>query len=203
MGWFASLGVMMLVMFGLNGWVQNMVMSWTGWTALWVTGLVGTFAIGVDSARNLRRFGYFAIGRPRFFFELSRGTLALAFLLCVPALSIALLLPNIQVLGLQFITIRKLVVVLVSLFGSMAVLGYLTSFLTGRRRHGRAYECTSWFFCVFGGMMMITFGYIAIPDPARGLLLSVPGILVCCAGSLLLGCGIYAEVVRAARDGKA
>jgi hypothetical protein len=199
MGWFAWFGIMMPVMFGLNGWVQNLVLAWAGWLTLWISGLVGTAAIGYDSARNLRRFGFFAIGRPRFFFELSRAILAVAFLLWAPSLTFAFLLPNINVPGVNFINIRQLVIVLAASFCIMAALGYLTSFLTGRRRHGRAYECASWFFCVFGGIAMVTDGYIAMPDPPRGLLPAIPGILTCCTGLVLLSCGVFAEAMRAKR----
>lgn len=199
MGWFAWFGVMMPVMFGINGWLQNIVLAWAGWLTLWLTGLVGTAAIGYESVRNIRRFGFLAIGRPRFYFELSRATLAVAFLLWAPALTFALLLPNVNVPGVNFLHTRQLLGSLAALFCLMAVCGYLTSFLTGRRRHGRAYECASWFFCVFGGMAMVTFGYIAIPDPPQGLAPAMPGILSCCTGILLLSCGICAEAMRAKR----
>lgn len=197
MGWFAWFGLMMPVMFGLNGWLQNIVLSWAGWLMLWITGFVGTAAIGYDSVRNLRRFGASALGRPRFFFELSRVTLALAFLLWAPALTFELLFPNINLPGANFVSVRQFVIVLSAVFCLTAAGGYLTSFLTGRRCHGRAYECTSWFFCVGGGIAMVTLGYMAIPDPPRGLWPLLPGILACCAGIALLGCGIFAEVKRA------
>jgi hypothetical protein len=199
MGWFAWFGVMTPVMFGLNGWVQNFVLAWSGWMTLWISGLIGTAAIGYDSVRNLRRFRFFAIGRPRFFFELSRLILAVAFLLWAPSLTFALLLPNINVPRVNFVSIRQFVIVLAALFCLMAVLGYLTSILTGRRRNGRAHECASWFFCVFGGIAMVTFGYVAIPDPSQGLLPAIPGILTCCTGLVLLSCGVFAEAKRAKR----
>ncbi|MCC9603344.1 hypothetical protein LOC67_22570 [Stieleria sp. JC731] len=199
MAWFAWFGVMMPVMFGLNGWMQNFVMAWTGLLTIWITGLVGTAAIGYDSMRNIRRFGFVAIGRPRFYFELSRATLAVAFLLWAPALTWALLIPNLNVPGGNFIHTRHLVAVLAVLFCMMAACGYLTSFLTGRRRKGRAYECASWFFCVFGGIALVTFGFIAIPDPPRGLWPAIPGAMACVTGALLLACGIFAEAMRAKR----
>ncbi|WP_146678756.1 ABC transporter ATP-binding protein [Pirellula sp. SH-Sr6A] len=139
------------------------------------------------------------MGRPRFFFELSRAILALAFLIWAPSLTFALVLPNINVPGVNFAIIRQLVLVLAAMFCLTAVLGYLTSFLTGRRRHGRAYECTSWFFCVFGGIAMVTFGYIAIPDPPRGLLPAIPGVMTCCTGLALLSSGVLEEAMRAMR----
>lgn len=199
MGWFAWFGVMLPVMFGINGWMQNVVLAWAGWGTLWITGLLGTAAIGYDSVRNIRRFGLHAIGRPRFFFELSRATIAVAFLLWAPALTFALLLPNINVPGANFIDIRQLVTTLVVLFCLAAICGYLTSYLTGRRLRGRAYECTSWFFCVLGGLAIVSFGYIAIPDPPRGLGPAIPGVLACGFGILLLSCGILAETMRAKR----
>ncbi len=196
MGWFAWFGVMMPVMFGLNGWLQNFVMAWGGWLTLWITGLVGTAAIGYESARNIRRFGPNAMGRPRFFFELSRATVALVFLLWAPALTFALLLPKANVPGINFIDTRQLEVFLAASFCVTAACGYLMSFLTGRRCHGRAYECTSWFFCIGGGIALITFGY----DPPRGQWRPTPlGTLICLVGIVLLSCGIIAEVRRAQR----
>lgn len=199
MGWFAWFGIMTPVIFGLNGWVQNLVLAWSCWLTLWISGFVGTVAIGYDSLRNLRRLGFFAMGRPRFFFELSRAILALAFSIWAPSLTFALALPNINVPGVSFVNVRQLVMVLAAMFCLAAVLGYLTSFLTGRSRHGRAYECTSWFFGVFGGITMVTFGYIAIPDPPRGLLPAIPGVMTCCTGLVLLSCGVLAEAMRERR----
>ncbi|PAY19211.1 hypothetical protein CKO51_12710 [Rhodopirellula sp. SM50] len=200
MGWFAWFGVMMPVLFELNGWVQNVVMAWAGWLTLWITGCVGTAFIGYDAARNIRRFGCFAIARPRFFFELSRLMVAVAFLLWAPALTFALLLPKINIPLPDVVNIRHLVIVLSVLFCVTAVCGYVTSFLTRRPRCGRAYECTSWFFCIGGGIAMVTFGYTAIPDPPRGIWPAIPGALACCIGMLLLTCGVLSEAMRAERS---
>ena len=52
MGWFAWFGVMMAVMFGRNGWLQNIVLTWAGWSTLWIMGLVGTAAIGYHLATS-------------------------------------------------------------------------------------------------------------------------------------------------------
>jgi hypothetical protein len=197
MVWFSWFGVMMPVMFGLNGWLQNIVMAFAGLLTLWITGFVGTVAMGYESVRNIRRFGLTAIGRPRFFFELSRATLAVALLLWAPSLTFAFLLPNINMPNVSVFDKRILVGVLVAVFFLMADCGYLTSFLTVRRRKGRAHECTSWFFCMFGGLATVMFGYTAIPDPPRELWPAIQGILICCIGVVLLGCGVLAEMTRA------
>ncbi len=44
---------------------------------------------------------------------------------------------------------------------------------------------------------MVTFGYIAIPDPPRDLQAAVPGILACVVGLGLMTCGVLAEARRA------
>lgn len=197
MGWFAWFGAMMPLFFGLNEWLQNIVFAWSGWLMMWLTGFVGTAAIRYESVRNIRRFGCFAFGRPRFFFELSRATLAAAFLVWAPTLTFALLLPNINVPGGGVISTQQIIAPLAALFCAMATCGYLASFLTRRKRHGLAYECTSWFFCIFGGMAMVTLGYIAIPDPPRGFWPALPGGVLCCIGVLLLSGGVFAEAMRA------
>lgn len=189
----------MPVMFGLNGWVQNIVLAWSGWLMLWMTGLIGTAAIGYDAVRNVRRYGYLATSRPRYYFELGRATLALAFLLVAPALTIAFLVPNINVLGINFVSLRRFLMFLAALFCLFAVCGYLCSFVTRRARCGRAYECVSWFFCVLGGIFLVTFGYLAIPDPPQGLGAAIPGIVTSNFGVILLGCGVCTEVIRIRR----
>ncbi len=92
---------------------------------LWMTGLIGTAAIGYDAVRNVRRYGYLATSRPRYYFELGRATLALAFLLVAPALTIAFLVPNINVLGNNFVSLRRFLMFLAALFCLFAVCGYL------------------------------------------------------------------------------
>lgn len=204
MGWFAWLGVIMPVVFGLNGWVQQVVLSWTGWTLLWVSGLAGTVAIGLDSARNLARFATVGLARPRFYFELARLQLALIFLLVVPAVTPAFFPPNLNLPELPvpgFLRFRVLVEALVVTFCLSAMLGYLVSFGTRRMRRGRAYECTSFFFCIFGGLALVAYGYLAIGNPPQGLSAWLLGAGAGGLGLVLLTAGLLSEMGRAKRVG--
>ena len=196
MGWFAWFGMLIPVIFELNGWLQNVVLAWSGWLTLWVTGLVGTASIGYESFRNIGRYGVNGIGRPRFYFELSRAMIAAIFLLCAPALTFRLLLPNLNAPFAHFINPRNVGIALALCFAFSASCGYMLSFISGRPRRGRAYECTSWFFCVCGGMILVTFGYIAIPDPPKDVVAAIPGTVACALGVSLLVCGILAEAAR-------
>lgn len=196
MVWFAWFGMMISVMFELNGWVQNVVLAWSGWFTLWATGLVGTASIGYDSFRNIGRYGVKGIERPRFFFELSRAMVAVIFLLCAPALTFTLLLPNLNAPFADVINVRHAGIALALCFALSASCGYILSFISGRPRRGRAYECTSWFFCVCGGIFLVTFGYIAIPDPPKDVVATIPGTVACAFGVGLLACGILAEAAR-------
>ncbi|WP_372896545.1 hypothetical protein [Stieleria sp.] len=199
MGWFAWFGMMIPVMFEINGWLQNVVLAWSGWLTLWVTGLVGTASIGYESVRNIGRYGINGMERPRFFFELSRAMIAAIFLLCMPALTFTLLLPNLNAAFADFINLRNVGIALAICFALSASCGYVLSFISGRPRRGRAYECTSWFFCLCGGMILITFGYIAIPDPPKDVASAIPGTVACALGVGLLVCGILAEAAREKR----
>ncbi len=200
--WFACMALMMMLTFELDRWMQNVVFAWTGWSILWAMGFVGTYVIGRDAARNLVRFGLRGALRPRFHFELARLCVAGSFLLFVPAVTCGLFLAdlNLPFQPLTFGQVMLAVRALLMVFCAAAMSGYMLSWITRKQRRGRAYECTSMLFCIGGGIVLVTFGYIAVPDPPQAVREILPGAIVCLAGVLLITVGVVSEYGRAKRE---
>ncbi len=122
------------------------------------------------------------------------------FLLFMPLLTAVLFVPNLPAPFLNGFDFHLLVGGLAMLFCVAASTGYILSFLTAQRRHGRAYECTSFFFCNLVGMSLFAWGYFAMPDPPQGILPALPGASACVLGLWLLVSLVLAEGTREERQ---
>ncbi len=135
-------------------------------SATWlVVGVISALAVTLDGVNNLRRLGLSGVTRPRWWFELSR---LMWMLLLYFALTIWLIL----VVGEpRFIPVGDLLFHATRIFAIAffvaSTLGYSISWITKRRRRGRAFECVQYFYCVFGGCGAVTFLAIWIPVRAR------------------------------------
>lgn len=196
MAWFAWLGVMTVVTLALSAWVQNPMLTFTGWMTTWIVGFIGTVGIGYESARNVRRYRFLAIGRPRYYFELSRSILASGFLIVAPLVTLAICLPMVIPQAVNVLDLILIAGVLATAFFATTIAGYVVSLLTGRKRRGRAYECASWFLVNFGGIALAISGFITIPDPPKGIREALPGMIACGVGLVLFVGGLLAEVTR-------
>lgn len=97
-----------------------------------------------QALRNVRRFGTFASGRPRWWFELSRITwiIALFSTLSLPLLHFGAAGRLARVERALFFCVP----VFFGMFLSMGALGYTTAMVTGRPKRGRAFECVDYFY---------------------------------------------------------
>jgi len=116
-------------------------------TWLAVSGL-GCCAVAIDGVQHLRRFGFVAPARPRWWFEVSR-LLWIGFVFSSTSIVLTMLLLGGPPNGDAFERLFWMAAGLGGLFMLSATCGYAVSLTTGRTRRGRAFECTQYFW-MFG-----------------------------------------------------
>jgi hypothetical protein len=163
----AALGVLAGMNWGFGLLGQNGVVRFFNYLSLatwFVVASLATCAVLVDSVRNIARYGFVPLSRPRWWFEVSRTT-------WIIALVVGLTLPMAHLaavpLAMRFAdTVFAIVPIAIGMFFVSATLGFAISALTGRPRRGRAYECVQYFYVVFGATFGITAFAIWLPNVA-------------------------------------
>jgi hypothetical protein len=152
--------------FGLLGGVLAVkIFNWVAIATWLVVGLIASLAVTIDGISNFRRLGIRGIVRPRWWFELARLTWML-FLL--GALSLPLLhfsgIPPLSNAGDHLFRALPAIFVIFMFFGTI---GYLVSALSGRRPHGRAFECVEYFYWILGSVVAVTMFVVWLPAKVR------------------------------------
>lgn len=163
--------------------VQLFTTLWLGSLASWgVVGGVALFGAATRTMRALYRFGILGWSRPRWWFEVS----SLAWtLFALSILATGLLISAAHVPALQrwadavFSVARSAFMVSFCGFFAAAIVGYVTSVITGRRRCGNAYECVQIIFPSVGGLGLLAIACLHWPPQGAwpdGALLAVCGV---------------------------
>jgi len=193
----ASLGLpSMLVMLGLMIGANLHPHAILGAVIVWaLLGIAASVYAGWRSMRAMRRMGFWGWSRARWWFELGRilaltsvfliaMLLAVLFVSCFPAAQAAL---N-PLWAWRWLPMSACAAT-ISAFFFAGTCGYGLSWLTGRARGGKAYECVQFFYLLGGGLLVMgisaTFWPMAALWPDGAVLCG--GIVV---GGLMFGLGI-------------
>ena len=201
MGWIAWFGMTVPVVFVANQFVQAIVFSLSIYMTLWAIGFLGTIVIVFESCRNLWRYRFLGFGRPRFYFEVGRLIICLLILILASLLSVGIFFPAAAKQAFfLFVWLRAFVYGLCALFFAVGVFGHSLSLATGRRVSGRAYECTTFFVTLVGGIGLTTFGYLIVPEQNPDIATFLIGWGLFFSGLLLVLVGFLIEINRDARS---
>lgn len=200
MGWIAWFGMTVPVLLVANQAVQNILFSLSIYFSFWIIGFVGTSCICFESCRNLLRYQCRGWGRPRLYFELGRLIIGVLVLILAPLLTAGLFIPAAaKQTFFLFYVLRAFLAVLFALLFVVGVYGHLLSLATGRRVFGRAYECTTFFVTIFGGILLATWGYMMIPDQKPNIIDLLVGWGLFVLGLVMVAIGALSECNREAK----
>lgn len=166
-----------------------------------VLGILGSGWFVWRGVRAVRRMGVCGWRSPRWWFEVGGVSwilLELAFLTGIASLFV----PGGQAAVAWLVPVQSILWlasgVLVVLFFVSSSVGYVLSFVLGRPRRGKAYECVRYFYGLVGGCIVVTFGGMALM-PANGFPAAAPFVFLGVAGAAALAAGVVWLVQRRVR----
>lgn len=126
---------------------------------LWcVLAFVASSVQAFRSVKALMRLSWRGVFRPRWWFELSRICIILSlFGFTLVAVGVLLAANGIQPAALSTLFALSLLFSFCAavLFLGTATIGYVISFLTHRRRRGKAYDCVHYFYVIVGSVTLL------------------------------------------------
>ncbi len=135
--------------------------TWITWS---IVAVLAIFMTSVRSARTLGRFGLLGPTRPRWWFEIASVAWSVTTISFI-GIMLGLFLNSQQRQAFSDVFTPLMAVLLVSLpaFFTAATIGYAVSFVGGRRRAGKAYDCVHYFYSIVGSVAVTAYAASLVP----------------------------------------
>jgi hypothetical protein len=200
-GWMASLMflcIAFLIAIPTMGGQENGWWLPVNWFALTTWLVVAVLAVAIMTCRSvlaIRRYGFKAPSRARWWFELATMTWNIATLSLTGVLLCGPLADRIPPFFDPFLNaIFSVARVAFVIWFALATMGYLVSLVSRQQHRGRAFECTHYFYCLIVPLMLITWGGVIWPNEGGVREVLIPASIV--AIGIVLGTLGFISCVR-------
>lgn len=177
------------------GWLGNVPLMKTfnllTWIAWFIVGGAATLVVALQSIRNLFRLGLQAMIRHRWWFELAR-LLWIACLFSTISMAVSLF----AIVGdFGFLLLEVMAISFVG-FMIAASMGYALSFASGKPRHGRAFECVHYFYCILGSIGLLVTAIVTWPEGQFDWSTAIASVVLAVAGIVLMTYSFISTIIR-------